>query len=104
MSFFDKISNYMIVNVIKEILKGWDPEESLHNQLNDTQMLEVRTVVTDVPLVWASVSQSVCLSVTLATLLTHSPDGATSMQPLLHYCNAMSTKRCHRWPVATRDV
>jgi len=28
MSFFDKINNYMIVNVIKEILKGWDPEES----------------------------------------------------------------------------
>jgi len=29
MSFFDRINNYMIVNVIKEILKGWDPEESL---------------------------------------------------------------------------
>jgi len=29
MSFFDKNNNYMIVNVIKEILKGWDPEESL---------------------------------------------------------------------------
>jgi len=29
MSFFDKINNYIIINVIKEILKGWDPEESL---------------------------------------------------------------------------
>jgi len=29
MSFFDKIDNYLIVNSIKEILKGWDPEESL---------------------------------------------------------------------------
>jgi len=29
MSFFNKINNHMIVNVIKEILKGWDPEESL---------------------------------------------------------------------------
>ena len=28
MSFFDKINNYFIVNA-KEILKGWDPEESL---------------------------------------------------------------------------
>jgi len=60
-----------------------------HNQLNDTQMLEVRTVVTDVPLVWAAVS----LSVTLATLLTHSPDGATSMQPLLHYCSLLFSFR-----------
>ena len=25
MSFFDKINNYLIVNAIKEILKGWDP-------------------------------------------------------------------------------
>jgi len=29
MSFFDKINNYLIVNAIKEILKGRDPEESL---------------------------------------------------------------------------
>ena len=29
MSFFDKINNYLIVNSIKEILKGRDPEESL---------------------------------------------------------------------------
>ena len=29
MSFFDKINNYLIVNPIKEILKGRDPEESL---------------------------------------------------------------------------
>jgi len=29
MNFFDKINNYIIVNVIKEILKGWDPEELL---------------------------------------------------------------------------
>ena len=28
MSFFDKINNYLIVNAIKESLKGWDPEES----------------------------------------------------------------------------
>jgi len=29
MSFFDKTNNYLIVNSIKEILKGRDPEESL---------------------------------------------------------------------------
>ena len=29
MSFFDKINNYLIVNAIKEIFKGRDPEESL---------------------------------------------------------------------------
>jgi len=29
MSFFDKINNYLIVNAIKEIPKGWDTEESL---------------------------------------------------------------------------
>ena len=29
MTFFDKISNYLIVNAIKEILKGRDREESL---------------------------------------------------------------------------
>jgi len=29
MSFFDKINNYMIVNITKDILKGRDPEESL---------------------------------------------------------------------------
>ena len=29
MSFFDKINNYLIVNAIKEILKGRNPEESL---------------------------------------------------------------------------
>jgi len=33
MSFFDKINNYMIVNVIKEILKGWDPEEPLSDSV-----------------------------------------------------------------------
>ena len=29
MSFFDKINNYLIVNAIKEILKGRDSGESL---------------------------------------------------------------------------
>jgi len=29
MSLFDKINNYLIVNAIKKILKGRDPEESL---------------------------------------------------------------------------
>ena len=29
MSFFDKINNSLMVNAIKEILKGRDPEESL---------------------------------------------------------------------------
>jgi len=29
MSFFDKINNYLMVNAIKEILKGRDPEQSL---------------------------------------------------------------------------
>jgi len=29
MSFFDKINNYLIVNAIKKILKGGDPEEAL---------------------------------------------------------------------------
>jgi len=33
MSFFDKINNYMTVNVIKETLKGWDPEESLSDSV-----------------------------------------------------------------------
>jgi len=33
MSFFDKINNYIIVNVIKEILNGWDPEESLSDSV-----------------------------------------------------------------------
>jgi len=33
MSFFDKINNYMIVNVIIEILKGWYPEESLSDSV-----------------------------------------------------------------------
>jgi len=28
MSFFDKINNYLIVNAIKEIPKGRDPEEN----------------------------------------------------------------------------
>jgi len=31
--FFDKINNYMIVDVIKEIFKGWDPEESLSDSV-----------------------------------------------------------------------
>ena len=29
MSFFDEINNYLIVNAIKEIPKGRDPEEPL---------------------------------------------------------------------------
>jgi len=29
MNFFDKINNYLIVNAIKEILKGRDPEQWL---------------------------------------------------------------------------
>jgi len=33
MSFFDKINNYMIVDVTKEILKGWDPEKSLSDSV-----------------------------------------------------------------------
>jgi len=33
MSFFDKINNYTIVDVIKEILKGLDPEESLSDSV-----------------------------------------------------------------------
>ena len=33
MSFFDKINNYMIVNIIKKILKGRDPEESLSDSV-----------------------------------------------------------------------
>jgi len=41
MSFFDKINNYMIVNVIKEILNGWDPEEpSLNTNTNDNECYE----------------------------------------------------------------
>jgi len=34
MSFFYKINNYLIVNAIKEILKGRDPEESLSRIAN----------------------------------------------------------------------
>jgi len=33
MTFVDKIDNYMIVNIIKEILKRWDPEESLSDSV-----------------------------------------------------------------------
>ena len=33
MSCFDKINNYLIVNAIKEILKGWDPEELLPDRV-----------------------------------------------------------------------
>jgi len=44
-------------------------------------MHEIRTAAIDDPVASASVS----LSVTLATVLTHSPETATSMQPLLHY-------------------
>jgi len=33
MSFFDKINNYMIVNIIEEIPQGWDPEESLSDSV-----------------------------------------------------------------------
>jgi len=33
MTFFDKIYNCAIVNIIKEILKGWDPEESLSDSV-----------------------------------------------------------------------
>ena len=32
-TFFDKINNYLIVDSIKEILKGWDPEESLSDSV-----------------------------------------------------------------------
>jgi len=34
MCFFDKINNYTIVDVIKEIFKGWDPEESLSDSVS----------------------------------------------------------------------
>jgi len=33
MTFFDKINNYVIVDIIKEMLKGWDPEESLSDRV-----------------------------------------------------------------------
>jgi len=33
MSFYDKINNYMIFNVIKEIIKGWDLEKSLSDSV-----------------------------------------------------------------------
>ena len=33
MSFFEKINNYLIVNAIKEIHKGRDPEESLPDSI-----------------------------------------------------------------------
>jgi len=33
MSFFDKINNFVIVNIIKEILKGWNPDESLSDSV-----------------------------------------------------------------------
>jgi len=42
-------------------------------------MHEMRTIAIDDPVAWASVS----LSVTRATVLTHAPDGATSMRPLV---------------------
>jgi len=44
---------------------------------------------------------SVCLSVTWATVLTHSPDVATSMRPLLHYCSHLSV---HIYYVITMQV
>jgi len=56
------------------------------------QMHEMRTSVIDD----LAVSASVGLSVTRATVLTHSPDGATSMRPLLPlvellaYCSQMA--------------
>jgi len=46
-------------------------------------MHEMRTSATDDPVAWTSVSLSVSLSVTRATVLTHLPDGATYMRLLL---------------------
>jgi len=41
-------------------------------------------------IVWSTgVCQSICLSVTQMTVLTHSPDGATLMQLLLYYCKPL---------------
>jgi len=49
------------------------------------RMRAMRTIAIDDPVAWVSVGQSV----TRTTVLTHSPDGATSMRPLLHYCSQM---------------
>jgi len=49
-------------------------------------MHEMWTTATDNPVVWASVS----LSVLHVTILTHLPDGAILMQPLLHNYSYLS--------------
>jgi len=50
-------------------------------------MHAMRTIAMDDPVARASVSLLVFQTVMRATVLTHSPDGATSMQPLIHYCS-----------------
>jgi len=52
-------------------------------------MHEMRNIAIDNPVAWesVSVSQSLCLFVTRMTVLTYSPNGATLMWLLLHYCS-----------------
>jgi len=46
-------------------------------------MHKMRTIAISDPGTWAFVTESV----KRATVLIHSPDGATFIQPLLHYCS-----------------
>jgi len=53
------------------------------------RMHEMRITAIDGPVALAAVSQSASLSV---TVFTHSPDGATLMRPLLHYCSHVTLR------------
>jgi len=48
-----------------------------------SNFFSIITIATDDPAEWVSIS----LFATQATVLTFSPDGTTSMQPLLHCCS-----------------
>jgi len=50
------------------------------------RMHEMRSNAIGNPVAWAFVG----LPVMRVTVLTHSPDVATSMRPLEHYCNRLS--------------
>jgi len=53
-------------------------------------MHETQTIAIDDSVACASVSGFV----TRATVLIHSPDGATSMRPLLNYCDHLFSSCC----------
>jgi len=68
--------------------------------MSNARDAELRTVAIDDPVAWAFVSQSV----TRATVLTHLPDGVTSMRPLLHYSSVAACLLCRNSYFLKRNV